>query len=77
VTGGGGLKAALAGVPDDEEGGRHIVVLTLEGGKHIGVRACGGEEHTVISRKAAQLYGLDREILARSFKVKEPPVIPV
>jgi hypothetical protein len=48
------------------------VVLSPEGGKYIGVRACGGEEHTVFSWKAAQLFGLEREILTRPFEVRGP-----
>jgi hypothetical protein len=53
VTGGGGRSAARAEVTDDEEGRRHMVVLTPEGGKCFGVRACNGQEHTVVSWKAA------------------------
>jgi hypothetical protein len=48
------------------------VVLTPEGGKCIGVRACNGKEHTVLSRKAAQLFGSVREMLTRPFEVKGP-----
>ncbi len=74
---GGGQAAARTGVLDDDEGRKHVVVLTPEGGKCISVRVCEGEEHTVVRRKAARLFRSERVILTRPFEVKGPSGIPV
>ncbi len=76
-TAAGGRAAAQEEIPEDDEGRRHVVVLTPEGGKCIGVRACEGEEHTVVSQRAARLFGAKREMLTRQFEVKGPSGIPV
>jgi hypothetical protein len=69
---GGDQTAARAGVSDDDEGRRHVIVITPEGGQCIGVRACAGAEHTVVSREDTRRYGAEKEVLARPFEVKGP-----
>ncbi len=73
----GGRAAAQTGVRNDDEGRRHVVVLTPEAGKCIGVRACEGNEHTVVSPKAARLFGSERVMLTRTVQVMGPSGIPI
>jgi hypothetical protein len=52
-----------AGVQDEDEGRRHVVVMTPEGGQLIDVRACEDSELTIVSRAAAVRCGIDRAAL--------------
>ncbi len=74
---GGSRAAARTGVPEDDKGRRHVMVITPEGGQCIGVRAFEGAEHTILSREDTRRNGAEREVLARLFEVKGPPGIRV
>jgi hypothetical protein len=59
-------------VPEGNKEGKRVAVLTPEGVQRIGARACRNSEHTVVSRREAQLYGLEKKKLQRPLGIVGP-----
>jgi hypothetical protein len=58
--------------PEDNREGKRVAVLTPEGVLRIGVRACKNSQHTIVSRKAARQYGLEKKKLKRALGIVGP-----
>jgi hypothetical protein len=71
MTSGDGA-AVRTRVRDEDEGRRHMVVLTPEGGQLIGVRGYEDSELTIVSRAAAARCGTDRAALPKPLMLKGP-----
>jgi hypothetical protein len=52
--------------------GKGAAILTPEGVSHIGVRVCRNSQYTVVSWRAAELYGLEKRKLKRPLGIMGP-----
>jgi hypothetical protein len=68
--------AGRRGVRDEDEGCRHVVVLTPEGGQLIGVRTYEDSEFTIVSQATAVGCGTDRATLQTPLMLKGPTGAP-
>jgi hypothetical protein len=54
-----------------------VAVLTPGGIQRISVRACKDSEHTIMSQRAAGLYGSEKKMLAKPLKIVGPSGLPI